>query len=410
MKQNAPSPRPGSVMSEKINLLKQTEPSGVAGLPVPSMDNAQYAGGGIVAFAGNEGSLVGGTQPATDPLYGINTSPNDPMNAYYSFLSANAPKERSMEDIQAEIAARNARAGYGNANKEYRGKLEDYQTEAEAEKKKLKKDAIYEGFLAMAKAGSEGAGFGKGIVAGLERESQYRSGKEKEIKDELRAIDKDMFTVKSAIEQAAMAGDTEAYNRYMTEYNKLMEYKGQLAKGLLEGAQMKNQLKAAAMGRTPSVDEEYIKANSILEARIQRNPNDLVARAAQKRLLERWAAVSRASVRGQAPVHAADARADAAANELNKVPIQIAETTLTATLANLADYKQKHPTDTVGIKNIEDKVAQLQARIAQLRGGNTDMATAPRATPGGIAGPDGTPAILTGNSIYAAPAPPAQYP
>ena len=78
LKENAPSPRPGSVMEEKLNLLNQTQSSGIDQLPAPDMQQAQFAGGGIVAFA--EGDLV----EAPDPFAGLTGM--DPKNSRYPYL------------------------------------------------------------------------------------------------------------------------------------------------------------------------------------------------------------------------------------------------------------------------------------------------------------------------------------
>lgn len=43
--------------------------SGIATVPAPTLERAGFAGGGIVAFAGNEGSLVQGTAPTYEDMY-----------------------------------------------------------------------------------------------------------------------------------------------------------------------------------------------------------------------------------------------------------------------------------------------------------------------------------------------------
>lgn len=56
--QGGPPPAPPTVADDINSQMMQY--SGVASLPNPAMDKAQFAGGGIVAFNGENGSLVGG--------------------------------------------------------------------------------------------------------------------------------------------------------------------------------------------------------------------------------------------------------------------------------------------------------------------------------------------------------------
>ena len=68
-RKNPPSPPPqGTVMSEMLGQLQNPREQGIAGLDNPVMDNAQYAGGGIVAFA--EAGAVSGIKTYTDPKTG----------------------------------------------------------------------------------------------------------------------------------------------------------------------------------------------------------------------------------------------------------------------------------------------------------------------------------------------------
>jgi hypothetical protein len=66
-----PPPAQGTVMSDMLSQLQQSQnprEQGIAGLENPVMDNAQYAGGGIVAFA--EAGAVSGIKTYTDPKTG----------------------------------------------------------------------------------------------------------------------------------------------------------------------------------------------------------------------------------------------------------------------------------------------------------------------------------------------------
>ena len=64
------APQTPPTIRDQLNMAEQQQAQqqmamqqGLGGLPAPAMEQAQFAGGGIVAFNGEDGSLVGGTRP-----------------------------------------------------------------------------------------------------------------------------------------------------------------------------------------------------------------------------------------------------------------------------------------------------------------------------------------------------------
>jgi hypothetical protein len=91
-RKNPPSPPPqGTVMSDMLGQLQDPREQGIAGLDNPVMDNAQYAGGGIVAFS--DGGL---------PLSTSRTRPN---------VFAGGPEARAAAVAEAERLAKAAAKG-----------------------------------------------------------------------------------------------------------------------------------------------------------------------------------------------------------------------------------------------------------------------------------------------------------
>jgi hypothetical protein len=92
-RKNPPSPPPqGTVMSDMLGQLQDPREQGIAGLDNPVMDNAQYAGGGIVAF-----DTGGGL-----PLSTSRTRPN---------VFAGGPEARAAAAAEAERLAKAAAKG-----------------------------------------------------------------------------------------------------------------------------------------------------------------------------------------------------------------------------------------------------------------------------------------------------------
>ncbi len=156
---------------------------GLGGMPAPAMDNAQFAGGGIVAFADN--GLV--TVPPGAPPEGNMLPPGTAMDMYGRILAgheaelAAAAVPTYEQQLAADRAAREAAGIKGKLGEERLKKLEgatkkDAETEARNERFALAK-AGFEMAAAAAKPGAKFLGSAaQGATAGL---TDYVASQEK---------------------------------------------------------------------------------------------------------------------------------------------------------------------------------------------------------------------------------------
>jgi len=165
MKENAPAPRPGSVMEEKLDLLNKVKGGGIDQLPAPSMDQAQFAGGGIVAFDG------GGTTTKPDPFAGLaGMAATDKRYPYMQWLRQIYDKSNVEPSRDAELARVDAQQKAGKYGK-YSEALANYGEILKGREKDIdeagdERKARRAGWLAMAQAGAGGKGLLWGATAG----------------------------------------------------------------------------------------------------------------------------------------------------------------------------------------------------------------------------------------------------
>lgn len=114
-RKNPPSPPPqGTVMSEMLGQLQDPREQGIAGLENPVMDNAQYAGGGIVAFA--EAGAV--KKKEKRPLTPEEEAEYQKLRAFYAAVVkpvtywGGAGLTESPEPVVADPATEKAKAAY----------------------------------------------------------------------------------------------------------------------------------------------------------------------------------------------------------------------------------------------------------------------------------------------------------
>lgn len=310
MKENAPSPRPGSVMSDKMSLLQKAN-TGIDQLPVPTVDQAQFAGGGIIAFDD------GGTTTRPDIFSGMKAA--DPKNKRYGWLQVlkgmYGEEPRSREDIQREVDAEREKAGIGKAASKYQGILEGRQKELDTAPEEDRKAARKAGWLALAQAGLEGKGLIEGGIRGLAKNAEVMEAKNKERKAELRELQKEQYSLELAMEQAKAAGNKEAYDRYAAERERNFQMQRMVMSGVqsmyeMESAEDRAAADRAMQGRKEAINERYGTAIWQLQQRLDNpatTPGEAERLTAQiKTLRERWRADNEAV--GAASVYGANTR------------------------------------------------------------------------------------------------------
>ena len=266
MKENAPSPRPGSVMSEKIAML-QNSGRGINQLPAPSMDQAQFAGGGIIAFDD------GGTTDKIDPFSGMAASqPTHKRHGIWQFAkSLYGDEPPTLEEFQRKGQAERDAAGVGNAATKYKGILDARQKEYDTSSEEDRRDARKAGWLAMAQAGMEGKGLLEGGARGLMKNAEVMEAKKKERKAELRELQKQQYELELGMEQARMAGSKQDYDRYAAALKDNYD-RQKMVSGLVESmAEMESREQVAASDRSTrpyDITQDYMPEIRALEKRI----------------------------------------------------------------------------------------------------------------------------------------------
>ena len=314
MKENAPSPRPGSVMSDKMAMLQNTG-TGIDQLPVPSMDQAEFAGGGIVAFDD------GGTTNKPDMFSTMAaSSPTHKRHGLWQFwkgLSGEEPP--SEEEIRRKGQAERTAAGIGNAANKYQTLLQERQAGLDASSEEDRKAARKAGWLALAQAGLEGKGLIEGGVRGLAKNAEVMEAKNKERKAELRELQKEQYTLELAMEQAKMAGNKQDYDRYAAEREANLARQKMVAGGVQSMFELESQEERAGLDRSTrpfDLASQYIPEIRAIERRIQEiqpTPQTVVDPtspqfeelqrlvAERKRLLTQYRSASEAGNKGIAP-------------------------------------------------------------------------------------------------------------
>jgi hypothetical protein len=332
LKENAPSPRPGSVMEEKLNLLNQTQNSGIDQLSAPDMEQAQFAGGGIVAFAGDDGSLVG----ESDPFAGLaGMKPTDKRYSVMQFFKNiyNQNKEQPDEDeIGREIDAQQKAGGYGKYSKA----AIDYENVLKGREKGIdeagdERKARRAGWLAMAQAGAEGKGLLAGATAGFSKYGDISDAREEKRNTQLRELQKEQYTLQLGREQAVAAGDQERVKRYDAALDRNSKALEVVSGGVMSMYKMESEESRAAadravQGKKEAINERYGNAIYALEKQLD-DPSKTLdekesIKAQIKIIEERWNRANRAVA--SAAVYRTDVSAETAANknrtEIRKTP------------------------------------------------------------------------------------------
>jgi hypothetical protein len=315
MKENAPSPRPGSVMSDKMAMLQNTG-AGIDQLPAPSMDQAEFAGGGIVAF--NDG----GTSDKKSNLFsGLDAlTPGNVRYGYLKTLQSMYPGDTpSLEEFQTKGQAERTAAGVGNAANKYQTLLEERQAGLDTAAEEDRKAARKAGWLALAQAGLEGKGLIEGGVRGLAKNAEVMEAKNKERKAELRELQKEQYTLELAMEQAKMAGNKQDYDRYAAEREANLQRQKIVMSGVENLMEMESRERTAAADRSTrpfDLASQYIPEIRAIERRIQEiqpTPETVIDPtsskfaelqqlvAERKRLLTQYRSASEAGNKGIAP-------------------------------------------------------------------------------------------------------------
>jgi hypothetical protein len=315
MKENAPFPRPGSVMSDKMAMLQNTG-TGIDQLSVPSMDQAEFAGGGIVAF--DDG---GATDKKNGLFSGLDAlTPGNVRYGYLKALQSMYPGDTpSLEEFQTKGQAERTAAGVGSAASKYQTLLQERQAGLDASSEEDRKAARKAGWLALAQAGLEGKGLIEGGVRGLAKNAEVMEAKNKERKAELRELQKEQYTLELAMEQAKMAGNKQDYDRYAAEREANLQRQKTVMSGVENLMEMESRERSAAADRSTrpfDLASQYIPEIRAIERRIQeiqRTPETVIDPtsrefaelqqliAERKRLITQYRSASEAGNKGIAP-------------------------------------------------------------------------------------------------------------
>jgi hypothetical protein len=384
LKENAPSPRPGSVMEEKLNLLNKVQGGGIDQLPAPDMQQAQFAGGGIVAFAGDEGSLVG--EP--DPFAGLaGMKPTDKRYSvmqYFKNIYDRNKKQPDEDEIGREIDTRQQTGKYGK----YSQAANDYENILKGREKGIdeagdERKARRAGWLAMAQAGAEGKGLLAGATAGFSKYGDISDAREEKRKTELRELQKEQYTLQLGREQAAAANDKERVSRYDAALDRNIKAQEIVGRGVMSLEEMESRERTAdkdraVQGNKDLINVEYYRRRRALETKlISATPSEAAAIKTEIDALDAdWRKVNENV--GAASVYGANQRQDAA--EVGALKALFGDSFNQAVaLANSAKLAlQKKPGDPNLMAKYLDAQSQVDAMIAQIRGA------------GGGAAPSGT--------------------
>lgn len=402
MKENAPSPRPGSVMSDKMAMLQNTG-AGIDQLPVPSMDQAEFAGGGIVAFDG------GGTTDMFSSM--AEASPTHKRHGLWQFwkgLSGEAPP--SEEDIRRKGQKERADAGIGNAASKYQTILQERQAGLDASAEEDRKAARKAGWLALAQAGLEGKGLIEGGVRGLAKNAEVMEAKNKERKAELRELQKEQYALELAMEQAKMAGNKQDYERYAAERDYNLQRQKAVAGGVQSMFELTSQedrarLDRAAQAQKDSINVDFFNQRKALQARLKgATPSEAEAINAQiKALDEDWRTVNQNV--GAASGYRADVGAESAraANLVKLMGSEVYMRVKGEADTALAAYRDPRVSGEKKQKLLDQYMA-AQAEMKRLEdivkaGGSIEGPTGPASAESALAGAGAPGAPMTGRSV-----------
>lgn len=416
LKENAPSPRPGSVMEEKLNLLNQTQSSGIDQLPAPDMQQAQFAGGGIVAFAGDEGSLVGDP----DPFAGLTGM--DPKNSRYPYLQhlQNIYNQNKTKPTrEAELARVDAQQKEGKYGK-YSEALANYGQILKDREKGIdeagdKRKARRAGWLAMAQAGAEGKGLLAGATAGLAKNAEVSDAREEKRKTELRELQKEQYTLQLGLEQARASGNQQAETAYLAELDRNAKAQDMLGRGLaglyeIDSRERTAKLDRAAQAQKDSINVDFFNRRKALQAKLRgATPIEAERIKAEIDALDAdWNTVNKNV--GAASGYRADVGAENA-RAANLVKLMSSDIYIQAEAeANTALAAYNDPTLSKDEKDkLLNKYLTAQGRLKQMRASvmGESLAEEPTGTPSaeaGLAGA-GVPPPMTGRSVAPTGAP-----
>jgi hypothetical protein len=406
MKENAPSPRPGSVMSDKMAMLQNTG-TGIDQLPVPSMDQAEFAGGGIVAF--DDGGATDKPDMFSTMAAASPTHKRHGLWQFWKGLSGEEPP--SEEEIRRKGQAERTAAGVGNAASKYQTLLQERQAGLDASSEEDRKAARKAGWLALAQAGLEGKGLIEGGVRGLAKNAEVMEAKNKERKAELRELQKEQYTLELAMEQAKMAGNKQDYDRYAAEREANLARQKMVAGGVqsmfeLESQEERARLDRATQAQKDSINLDFFNRRKALQARLSgATPAEAERIRAQIDALDAdWDKVNRnvgAASGYRADVGAENARAANLVKLMSSDVYVRAEAEANTALAAYNDPRVSGEKK----KLLLDQYLAAQARLKQMRESVTSVGSEeePTGTPSAEAGLAGAGAPRAPNSKFIGP-------
>ena len=118
------APQTPPTIRDQLNMAEQQQAQqqmamqqGLGGMPVPAMEQAQFAGGGIVAFSGKDGSLVGGTNPYefNDELQALVPSFMTDTTDIISFVRKQMPNFDALSPAQKQEVLKRFEPAYQQA-------------------------------------------------------------------------------------------------------------------------------------------------------------------------------------------------------------------------------------------------------------------------------------------------------
>lgn len=249
--QGGPPPAPPTV-ADDINT-QMAQYTGIAALPNPTMDKAQFAGGGIVAFAGGGGPLDPNYRPSVLEQYMMQQRSGDdgtedrvrdmqpaarrvakkPSRRNPTDTVAEAtPPVKSADDYTAELEAKQAAAGIGEASKAREAQLAE---QLEKDKSGAKTDrwlGLAQAGFKMAQAASRpGATFLGSLGEGGADLTASISQINKELRQTERAIDAEKHQMALGREQIKAGNITEGQRRFdaaQTRLDNLKQYREQI--------------------------------------------------------------------------------------------------------------------------------------------------------------------------------------
>ena len=118
------APQTPPTIRDQLNMAEQQQAQqqmamqqGLGGMPAPAMEQAQFAGGGIVAFSGKDGSLVGGTNPYefNDELQALVPSFMTDTTDIISFVRKQMPNFDALSPAQKQEVLKRFEPAYQQA-------------------------------------------------------------------------------------------------------------------------------------------------------------------------------------------------------------------------------------------------------------------------------------------------------